>query len=207
LQLRQNSDAVFTAALRGFLSNVTNQGYTMSASHDLPFGEVQLSRRRVLLSGVVIVAAGLATSALPRFAFADSSKNFIPFMQLSRLLVNHQLDDAVGQRMLALLELEQPTLMDNLNHLLAIAKANNAQIVEDFFQAIPQGALQDLAHKIIFGWYTGSLEPQRTAKTFAYEQALTWHTTLDTITIPSYGISGPNNWQRANTPVLPVPQF
>ena len=178
----------------------------MSASHDLPFGEVQLSRRRVLLSGAVIVAGGLIASTLPRFAFADSSKNFIPFMQLSRLLVNHKLDDAVGQRMLALLELEQPQLMENLNQLLAIAKAHNAQIVEDFFPAIPQGALQDLAHKIIFGWYTGSLEPKRSAKTFAFEQALTWHTTLDTITIPSYGISGPNNWQRANTPVLPVPQ-
>ncbi|MBK0097237.1 sorbitol dehydrogenase family protein [Erwinia sp. S63] len=179
----------------------------MSTSQDLPLGEVQLSRRRVLLSGVVIVAGGLITSALPRLAFADSSKNFIPFMQISRLLVNHKLDDAVGQRMLALLELEQPDLMANLNHLLAIAKANKAQIVEDFFPAIPQGELQALAHKIIFGWYTGCLEPKRSAKAFAYEQALTWQTTLDTITIPSYGISGPNNWQRANTPVLPVPQF
>ncbi|WP_338564899.1 sugar dehydrogenase complex small subunit [Erwinia sp. E_sp_W01_6] len=59
----------------------------------------------------------------------------------------------------------------------------------------------------MFGWYTGSLEPTRAAKSFAFEQALTWQTTLDTITIPSYGISGPNNWQRINTPVLPLPTF
>ncbi|MBS0882081.1 hypothetical protein JK231_15925 [Pantoea sp. JGM49] len=179
----------------------------MSTSQDLPLGEVQLSRRRVLLSGAVIVAGGLITTTIPRLAFADSSKNFIPFMQISRLLVNHKLDDTVGQRMLALLELEQPELMTNLNHLLAIAKANKAQIVEDFFPAIPEGALQQLAHKIIFGWYTGCLEPKRSAKAFAYEKALTWNTTMDTITIPSYGISGPNNWQRTNTPVLPVPKF
>lgn len=179
----------------------------MSTSSDLPSGEVLLSRRSVLLAGAVIVAGGLVTTAIPRLAFAGSSLNLIPFMQLSRLLVNHSLDAAVGQRMLALLEGEQPDLMTNLNHLLAIAKAHNAQVVEDFFPSIPQGALRALAYKIIFGWYTGCLEPTRSAKAFAFEQALTWHTTLDVLTIPSYGISGPNNWQRANTPVLPVPQF
>ncbi|WP_313681942.1 sugar dehydrogenase complex small subunit [Pantoea sp.] len=179
----------------------------MLQSDDLSIGKVQLSRRKVLLSGAVIIASGLVTSVLPSFAVAPPSPTFSPFMQLSRLLVNHQLDDAVGQRMLTLLESEESGLLEKLNQLLAIARANKASIVEDFFQAIPQGALQALAHKIIFGWYTGSLTPVRTAKTFAYEQALTWHTTLDVITIPSYGISGPNNWQRANTPVLPVPQF
>ncbi|ARJ42388.1 hypothetical protein B1H58_10395 [Pantoea alhagi] len=179
----------------------------MSSSHDLPPDQVNLSRRQILLSGAVVMAGGLLTSVLPRFAFAESSLHFIPFMQISRLLVNHELDDAVGQRMLAQLEAEQPDLAKNLNQLLAIARAHQAKVVEDFFPAIPAGPVQDLARRIIFGWYTGSLEPTRTAKSFAFEQALTWRTTQDTITIPSYGISGPNNWQRTNTPILPVPQF
>lgn len=179
----------------------------MRHSHNLPPGKVHLSRRQILLSGAVIMARGLLTSALPRFAFADSSLQFIPFMQLSRLLVNHDLDNVVGQRMLALLEAEHPSLAEHLNQLLAIARAHKAEVVEDFFPAIPAGPVQDLARQIIFGWYTGSLAPTRSAKSFAFEQALTWRLTQDTITIPSYGISGPNNWQRANTPVLPVPQF
>ncbi|ADU71680.1 conserved hypothetical protein (plasmid) [Pantoea sp. At-9b] len=197
----------FATANAVVLSNVKSQGNNMLQSDDLSVGKIQLSRRKVLLSGAVIIASGLVTSALPSFALAQPSPGFAPFMQISRLLVNHQLDDAVGQRMLALLDSEEQGLLDNINQLLAIARAHNAFKVEDFFPAIPQGKLQDLAHKIIFGWYTGSLAPTRSAKTFAYEQALTWHTTLDVITIPSYGISGPNNWQRANTPVLPVPQF
>ncbi|WP_338563620.1 sugar dehydrogenase complex small subunit [Erwinia sp. E_sp_B01_3] len=179
----------------------------MRNSNEPSSGNVQLSRRQVLLAGAVIMAGGVMTSVLPRFALADASEHFTPFMQLSRLLVNHQLDEAVGQRMLRLLAAQEKGLPDNLNQLIAIARAHNARIVEDFFPAIPQGELQDLAHKIIFGWYTGSLEPTRAAKSFAFEQALTWQTTLDTITIPSYGISGPNNWQRINTPVLPLPTF
>jgi len=179
----------------------------MSASHDLPSGQINLSRRQVLLSGAVIIAGGLIASTLPRCAFADSSLQFMPFMQVSRLLVNHRLDDVVGQRMLALLEAEQPDLANLLNQLLTIAKAHQAKVVEDFFPAIPDGPAQDLARRIIFGWYTGSLAPTRDAKSFAFEQALTWRVTQDQITIPSYGISGPHRWQRANAPVLPLPQF
>lgn len=179
----------------------------MRYSNDLPDGKVKLSRRQVLLAGAVIMASGAVTSTLPSFVFADTSTAFTPFMQISRLLVNHALDEAVGQRMLALLETEEQGLLDNINQLLAIARVSDARVVEEFFPSIPQGKLQDLAHKIIFGWYTGSLASTRSAKTFAFEQALTWHTTMDVITIPSYGISGPNNWQRVNTPVLPLPTF
>ncbi|HAB74903.1 MULTISPECIES: sugar dehydrogenase complex small subunit [Pantoea] len=73
----------------------------MRSSYDLPPGRVNLSRRRILLSGAVIMAGGGVTSALLRFALAASSTNFIPFMPLSRPLVNHQLGDGVGQRLLA----------------------------------------------------------------------------------------------------------
>lgn len=194
-------------AVSAAVCNVNNQGYIMRYSTDRPQGKVQLSRRQVLLAGAVIVASGLVSSALPRVAAAATPAFFSPFMQLSRLLVNHQLDDQVGQRMLALLQAEESGLADSISQLLALAQAANARVVEDFFPSIPAGTLQDLAHKIIFGWYTGSLAPVRTASTFAFEQALTWHTTLDTITIPSYGISGPNNWQRVNTPILPLPVF
>jgi hypothetical protein len=179
----------------------------MRHSDDLSTGKARFSRRQVLVAGAIIMAGGLITSALPPFALAGTTNSFTPFMEISRLLVNHQLDEAVGQRMLALLASEEADLLENINQLLAIARTADATIVEEFFPAIPAGKLQDLAHKIIFGWYTGSLEPTRSAKTFAFEQALTWHTTQDAIAIPSYGFSGPNNWQRSNKPVLPLPQF
>jgi len=179
----------------------------MSTSRDLPAGHVHLSRRQVLLSGAAMVAGGLVSAALPRWAFADSSLHFIPFMQVSRLLVNHELDDAVGARMLALLQVDDAQLGQKLSQLLAIARSQQATVVEAFFPAIPAGPVQALAYRIIFGWYTGSLTATRSAKSVAFEQALTWRTTQDILTIPSYGISGPNQWQRANVPVLPVPQF
>ncbi|KJM64359.1 hypothetical protein B5M10_02120 [Pluralibacter gergoviae] len=173
----------------------------------VPCDRMAMSRRKVLFSGLVMAAGGVIGTALPRFSLADADKNTALFMRVSRLLVNHQLSDAVGVRMLAQLAAEHAELVTELNHLLAIASEHHARRVEDFFPAIPAGELQDLAYKIIFGWYTGSLKPERTAKVFAYEQALTWHTTMDVIAIPSYGISGPNRWQRINAPVLPVPQF
>ena len=166
-----------------------------------------LTRRRVLLAGATLAAGGLLSASLPAFALPAPAASLATFMQISRLLVNHQLSDTVGQRMLALLNAEQPELQAALGQLLSIAQRRNATQVEDFFSDIPAGKLQDLAYRIIFGWYTGSLEPGRAAKTFAYEQALTWHTTLDVIAVPSYGLSGPNNWTRTNTPVLPLPTF
>lgn len=170
-------------------------------------GNVMASRRKVLLAGMVIMTSGIVTSSLPAFALPTLADNIVPFMQLSRLLVNHRLDEQMGQRMLALLQEEESGLADNLQQILVIARAKNAKIVEDFFPDIPAGKLQTLAHKIIFGWYTGSLAPTRTAKTFAFEQALTWQTTTDVITIPSYGISGPNNWLRPNAPLSAMPNF
>lgn len=109
--------------------------------------------------------------------------------------------------MLVLLQHEESTLIDDIHKLLVIARQNNARVVEDFFPTIPVGRLQDLAYKIIFGWYTGSLAPTRTAKCFAFELALTWQTTSDAITVPSYAISGPNNWSRPNVPLSNMPTF
>lgn len=179
----------------------------MSSHLPPPAGALMITRRRVLLAGATLVAGGLLSTSLPAFALPVPAAGLADFMQISRLLVNHQLSETVGQRMLALLNAEQPELQSALAQLLNIAQQRNATLVEEFFADIPAGKLQDLAHRIIFGWYTGSLEPGRGAKTFAYEQALTWHTTLDVIAVPSYGLSGPNNWTRTNTPVLPLPAF
>ncbi|WP_338564818.1 sugar dehydrogenase complex small subunit [Erwinia sp. E_sp_W01_6] len=111
----------------------------MRNSNEPSSGNVQLSRRQVLLAGAVIMAGGVMTSVLPRFALADASEHFTPFMQLSRLLVNHQLDEAVGQRMLRLLAAQEKGLPDNLNQLIAIARAHNARIVEDFSRLFRRG--------------------------------------------------------------------
>lgn len=168
---------------------------------------ISLSRRKMLIMSAALIGSGLAVSTVPAFGIAPATDTYSQFMQLSGLLVNHQLNEQVGRRMMDLLLQENAQLPSGLVQILAIAEKNNAKEVEDFFSAIPEGPLSDLAHKIIFGWYAGCLEPTRTAKSFAYEEALTFKLTNDVITIPSFGFSGPNNWTRPNAPVLPIPQF
>jgi hypothetical protein len=42
---------------------------------------------------------------------------------------------------------------------------------------------------------------------FTFEQALTFQTTADVVAIPSYGITGPNQWSQVTVPLSPVPAF
>lgn len=130
-----------------------------------------------------------------------------PFMQLSSLLVNHQLDAAVGARIAAAAAATYPASADMIGAIADIARKQNGHAVEDFFDAIPAGPLRDFAHWVIFAWYTGCSSAHKDAQVFSYEGALTYRTTADAVAIPSYGFSGPNLWHRSIVPLFPMPRF
>lgn len=166
------------------------------------------SRRKFLQASAILGAGSLLGVSLPVSAALAKEPGVAPFMQLSHLLVNHHLDEGVGQRMWVLLKDRHADLDQNVSAILKIAMQKQAKIVEDFFADIPEGGLQDLAYQIIFGWYAGCLDTSPQAESFAFEQALTFQNTADVIAIPSYGVSGPNDWaDRPNVPVLPLRKF
>lgn len=168
-----------------------------------------MSRRGLLLSGVTLMAGGMAASLCPGISLAAVDAGLSSrFMQLSGLLVNHQLNPAVGARIAEVASVEHQNLTQMLDAIIAIAERKQAGAVEDFFADIPEGELKDFAHWVIFAWYSGCSSEKRDAKVFTYEEALTFKTTSDVLTIPSYGISGPNLWTRPNLPLsAPMPSF
>jgi len=166
-----------------------------------------ISKRRFLLGAATLSAAWVGWGAMPAWGFAAGTESNASFMQLSRLLVNHQLDDAVGARIAQTAPLLHPRWSEMTRAIIAIAIGRQAQAVEDFFEAIPEGPLRDYAHWVIFAWYSGCASPKKDAQVFTYEQALTYRVTGDAVAIPSYGFSGPNLWHRPITPLSPMPVF
>jgi len=168
-----------------------------------------VSKRRFLLGAATLSAAWVGWGTMPAWGFAATAEGTTaaPFMQLSRLLVNHQLDDAVGARIAQTAPALHPRWAEMTRSIIEIATGRQAQAVEDFFEAIPEGPLRDYAHWVIFAWYSGCSSPKKDAQVFTYEQALTYRVTGDTVAIPSYGFSGPNLWQRQIAPLSPIPVF
>jgi hypothetical protein len=164
-----------------------------------------VSRRKFLLGSMTLSAAWAGWGGMPAWGVAPAPA--AQFMQLSSLLVNHRLDAAIGARIAAAAATMYPQAADMTGKIVAIAQASNAHAVEDFFDAIPAGPLQDFAHWIVFAWYTGCASAQKDAQVFSYEGALTYQTTADAVAIPSYGFSGPNLWQRPIVPLSPMPAF
>lgn len=168
-----------------------------------PFGQL-LSRRSMLLGSATLIAA--AHPALS-FAAVDAPAE-TRFMQLSTLLINHQLNPDIGARIAETASAQYKNFGPMLDAIIAVAEKKQAKTVEDFFTDIPDGELKDFAHWVIFAWYSGCSSEKRDAKVFTYEEALTFKTTNDVVTIPSYGFSGPNLWTRPNLPLsAPMPTF
>ncbi|CAM3726025.1 hypothetical protein BS639_03780 [Rouxiella silvae] len=170
--------------------------------------EYNLSRRKVLLGGVVLIGSSYLGPTLP--AWADSLQNASytnQFMQLSTLLVNHKLDKNVGLRLAAAMQTSKMLTPQQVSDILAIANAKNAKIVEDFFPDIPAGPLKVAALDIISAWYKGVLVDAPDAEVFTYELALMYQPTIDVMTIPSYAISGPNGWTSHAPPLADMPEF
>jgi len=181
----------------------------MTRQSNDPNGKLMMSRRGMLLSGATLLAGSLAASLCPGISLAAIDAGAESrFMQLSSLLINHQLNPAVGARIAEAAESQYPNFAGMLDTIIAIAEKKQAKTVEEFFGDIPEGELADFAHWVIFAWYSGCSSEKRNAKVFTYEEALVFKTTSDLLTIPSYGFSGPNQWTRPNLPLsAPMPIF
>jgi hypothetical protein len=167
-----------------------------------------LARREVLVGGLII--GGIAAlPTLPAIAAAASwsDQSAAQFMEISLLLVPHRLNEQVGRRIGAAMSALNPSLSQQIDGLLSIAREKKARIVEDFFADVPDGPLKETALSIISAWYLGVVTDAPDAEVFAYEYALMYQPTRDVMTIPSYAISGPNGWTAEAPPLSNMPEF
>ena len=128
-------------------------------------------------------------------------------MEVSSLLIDHNLNGDVGARLAAAMSGINPGIEQDIDRILEIAHKNNAKIVEDFFPDLPEGRLKDAALAIISAWYTGVIVDEPGSTVFAFELALMYQPTRDVMTIPSYAISGPNGWNSSAPPLTDMPKF
>ena len=100
-----------------------------------------------------------------------------------------------------------PTLDADLDTIIAIARQKNSRVVEDFFDALPDGQVKASAHPIIFGWYAGVVDESPNAEVFAYEEALMYQPTKDAVALPTYSFNGPDHWTDVDPPLSAMPEF
>jgi fructose 5-dehydrogenase small subunit len=129
------------------------------------------------------------------------------FMAASRCLIQHGLSPDVGASMVGILYAKIPTLDADLDAIISTAREKNSKVVEDFFDALPDGHVKDSAYQIIFGWYAGVVDESPTAEVFAYEQALMYQPTKDAVALPTYSFNGPNHWTDVDPPLSAMPEF
>ncbi|KQN70715.1 dehydrogenase [Duganella sp. Leaf61] len=165
-----------------------------------------LSRRKFLLGATAVSGAWVTWGALPAWGVGTTASP-AQFLEISKLLINHQLDEAVGARIAAAAATKYPQAAQIMTSIAALAQAKQARQVEDFFGDIPEGPLQEFAYWVIFAWYSGCSSPKKDAQLFTFEHALTYKTTADTVAMPSYGFSGPNLWSRPIVPLSNMPIF
>ncbi|MGF6935928.1 hypothetical protein OKW41_005090 [Paraburkholderia sp. UCT70] len=171
--------------------------------------EFSLCRRRIVVGGVLLMGS---LAAFPTLSATSSNvtlarEPLARFMDISSLLIPHQLDRGIGKRLAIAMTAATPSLPDHIIELLAIARKKRARVVEDFFPDIPQGPLKETALSIISAWYMGVLTDAPGAEVFAYEFALMYQPTVDVMTIPTYAKSGPNGWNAIAPPLSDMPKF
>lgn len=167
-----------------------------------------LSRRQILIGGGLLFGAMAVASAAPSAPPIESlGETAASFMLVSSLLIQHHLDADVGKRLAVAMRIANPALGEHVSQLLSIAKAHNAICVEDFFPAVPDGAVKETALAIISAWYLGVVVDGPDAEVFAYELALLYQPTSDVMTIPSFAIAGPNGWNAQSPPLSHMPEF
>jgi fructose 5-dehydrogenase small subunit len=165
--------------------------------------------RREVLVGALLMGGLSALAALPASSatVAWSDESAAQFIEISSLLIPHRLSAAIGKRIGNLMSALNPSLSEHVTGLLAIAKAKNAKVVEEFFPDVPEGPLRETALSIISAWYLGVVTDAPDAEVFALEYALMYQPTADVMTIPSYAVSGPNGWTADAPPLSNMPEF
>jgi fructose 5-dehydrogenase small subunit len=167
-----------------------------------------MTRRNAMVAGVTVFAGGLVGPARTNFALAaiqpDTQSRF---MRMSGLLINHQLHQDVGARIVETAVNQYTDVPDMIDAIITIAERKQATAVEDFFADIPDGKSKDFAHWVISAWYSGCSSEKANATVFAYEEALTFKTASDVVPIPSYGSCEPNGWSQITVPLTNMPTF
>jgi fructose 5-dehydrogenase small subunit len=114
----------------------------------------RLSRRELLSASMLAVGgAAIAGTSILRIAqaadVAAAAAALGPdkFMLASSLLIQHHLSPGVGLRMAAILRREIPSFEADLGAIIRIADEKHAKVVEEFFDALPEGQVKDTAHE------------------------------------------------------------
>jgi fructose 5-dehydrogenase small subunit len=173
-----------------------------------------ISRRTLVKAGASAVGLAVFGASSPPTAQAAgevaagaAALNVDKFMAASHCLIQHRLSPGAGGRMAAVLHTRIPTLDADLDAIIRTAKDKNAKVVEDFFDALPDGQVKDTAHQIIFGWYAGVVDESPTAEVFTYEEALMYQPTKDAVALPTYSFNGPDHWTDVDPPLSAMPEF
>jgi hypothetical protein len=170
-------------------------------------------RRTLLKAGATalgVMVLGAPMQKVARAAGAVETATAVSvdkFMAASRCLIQHGLSSDVGARMAGILYAKVPTLDADLDAIIATARGKSSKVVEDFFDALPDGHVKDSAHQIIFGWYAGVVDESPTAEVFAYEEALMYQPTKDAVALPTYSFNGPDHWTDVDPPLSAMPEF
>ena len=106
----------------------------------------KLARREILVGALFVGGlSALATLPTTSAAAAWSDESAAQFLEISSLLIPHRLNAAIGKRIGNLMSALNPSLAEHVTGLLAIARAKNARVVEDFFPDVPEGPLRQTA--------------------------------------------------------------
>ena len=183
-----------------------------AATEDTPQTE-SISRRTVLKASATALGLAVLGESMQKMVQAAgavakaTAVNADKFMAASKCLIQHGLSSEVGARMAGILYAKIPTLDADLDAILFTAREKNSKVVEDFFDALPDGQVKDSAHQIIFSWYAGVVDESPTAEVFAYEQALMYQPTKDAVALPTYSFNGPDHWTDVDPPLSAMPEF
>ena len=183
-----------------------------TASEDITQTE-PISRRTLLRTGAAALGMVMLGPSMPKvMQAAGEVETATPvsadkFMAASKCLIQHGLSSDVGARMAGILYAKIPTFDADLDAIIFTARQKRSKVVENFFDALPDGHVKDSAHQIIFGWYAGVVDESPTAEVFAYEEALMYQSTKDAVALPTYAFNGPNHWTDVDPPLSAMPEF
>ena len=172
-----------------------------------------ISRRTLLKTGATALGMAVLGASMQKVVQAAggvetaTAVSVDRFLAASKCLIQHELSPDVGARMAGILYAKIPTFDVDLDAIISTARERNSKVVEDFFDALPDGHVKDSAHQIIFGWYAGVVDESPTAEVFAYEEALMYQPTKDAVALPTYSFNGPNNWTDVDPPLSAMPEF
>jgi hypothetical protein len=102
-------------------------------------------RRTLLKAGATALGVAVLGASMQKMVPAASAVETATavsvdkFMAASRCLIQHGLSSDVGARMVGILYAKIPTLDADLDAIISTAREKNSKVVEDFFDALPDG--------------------------------------------------------------------